>query len=66
MEALIPAPAYCEVQYMITFLNAQKKAPIEMHRHLFQAYVHNTARLQHITCMSAAGRVLIIIQPIAQ
>ena len=31
MEALIPAPADCEVQSMIKFLSAQSIAPIEIH-----------------------------------
>ena len=31
MEALIPAPADCEVQSVIKFLNAQSIAPIEIH-----------------------------------
>ena len=32
MEALIPAPADCEVQSVIKFLNKQGIAPIEIHR----------------------------------
>ena len=31
MEALIPAPADCEVRSLIKFLNAQSIAPIEIH-----------------------------------
>ena len=33
-EALIPAPADCEVQSVTKFLNAQSTAPIEIHRRL--------------------------------
>ena len=36
MEALIPAPANCEVLSSIKFLNAQAISPIEIHRQLCQ------------------------------
>ena len=35
MEALIPEPDDCEVRSVIKFLNAQSKAPIEIHRQLW-------------------------------
>ncbi|GFT16707.1 uncharacterized protein TNCV_1333271 [Trichonephila clavipes] len=38
METLIPSPAACEVRSVIKFLNAQKIAPIEIHRQLCQVY----------------------------
>ena len=38
MEALIPAPAYCEVRSVIKIFNAQSIAPIEIHRQLCQVY----------------------------
>ncbi|KAJ4436753.1 hypothetical protein ANN_16885 [Periplaneta americana] len=38
MEALIPSPAACEVRSVIKFFNAQRIAPIEIHRQLCQVY----------------------------
>ena len=61
MEALIPAPADCEVKYVIKFLNAL----IEINRQLCQVYGHTWLKDQHISCRSLAGRCLIIIHPIA-
>ena len=43
MEALIPAPADCEVRSMI--FNAKSIAPIEIHRQLCQVYGHTDRRL---------------------
>ena len=63
MEALIPAPADCEVRYMIKFLNAQSIAPIEIHRQLCQIYGHTQLGGQHISCRNSVGRCLIIIHP---
>ena len=39
MEALIPAPAHCEVRSVIKFLNAQSIAPVEIHCQPCQVYV---------------------------
>ena len=36
MEALIPAPADCEVRSVMKFLNAERIVPIEIHRQLCQ------------------------------
>ena len=36
VESLIPAPADCEVRFLIKILNAQSVAPIEIHRPLCQ------------------------------
>ena len=44
MEALIPAPADCEVQSVIKFFNAQSVAPIEIHRQLCTGLSSHTAR----------------------
>ena len=41
MEALIPAPANCEMHFVIKFLNAQSIVPIEIHCHLCQVYGPN-------------------------
>jgi hypothetical protein len=38
MDAVIPAPADCEVRSVIKFLHAQGIAPIEIHRQLCQVY----------------------------
>ncbi|KAJ4444382.1 hypothetical protein ANN_06174 [Periplaneta americana] len=38
MDAPIPAPATCEVQSVMKFLNAQGIAPIEIYRQLCQFY----------------------------
>ena len=62
MDALIPAPADCEVRSVIKFLNAQSIAPIEICQ-LCQVYGHT--RLD-IPCRSSAERCLIIIHPIAR
>ena len=64
MEALIPAPDNCEVQYIRKFLNAQSIAPIEIHRQLCRIYGHTRLNGLHISCRSFAGRCLIIIHPI--
>ena len=61
MEALIPAPANCEVRSMIIFLNAQSIAPIEIHRQLCQVYGHTRLDGQHISCRSSAERCVITI-----
>ena len=66
MEALIPAPANCEVRSVIKFLNAQRLEPIEIHCQLCQVYGHTWLDGQHISCRSSAGRCLIIINPIAR
>ena len=60
MEALIPAPADCEVRSVIKFLNAQNIAPIEFHRQLCQVYVHTRLDGQLISCRSSAERCSII------
>ena len=64
IEALIPAPANCEVQCEIKFLNTQSIAPIKIHRQLCQVYGHTSLDRRHISCRSLAGRCLIIIHPI--
>ena len=66
MDALIPVPADCEVRSMITFLNAQSIAPIEIHRQLYQVYGHTRLDGQHISCSSSVERRLNIIHPIAR
>ena len=38
MEALIPAPANCEVRSVVKFLNAQSIVLIEIHSQLCQVY----------------------------
>ena len=47
-EALIPAPAYCEVRSVIKFLNAQSLAPIEIYRQLCQVYGPNVMSKQMV------------------
>ena len=66
MEALIPAPADCEVRSMIKLLNAVSIAPIEIHRQLCQVDGHTRLDGQNISCRSSAGWCLIIIDPIAR
>ena len=63
IEALISAPADCEVRSVIKFLNAQSLAPIEIHRQLCQVYGHTRFDGQHISCSSSSGMCLIIIHP---
>ena len=65
MEALIPAPTECEVQFLIKFLNAQSIASIEIYQ-LCQIYGHTRLDGQHISCRSSVGRCLNIIHPIAR
>ena len=48
MEALIPAPADCEVRSVIKFLNAQNIAPIEIHRQLCRVYGPNVMSKQMV------------------
>ena len=57
MEALIPAPAYCEVRSIIEFLNAESIAPNEVHRQLYQVYSHTRLDGQHIPCRFFAWEV---------
>ena len=66
MGALIPAPADCEVQSMIKFLNAQSIAPIKISLQLCHVYAHIRLDSQHISCRSSARRCLIIIHPTAR
>ena len=47
-------------------MKAQCKAPIEIHRQLYQVYNHTQLDGQHISCRSSAGRCLIIIHPIVR
>ena len=61
MEALILAPADCDVRFVIRFLNEESIAPIEIHHQLHQVYNHTRLDGQHISCRSSAGRCLIII-----
>ena len=65
MEVLISAPADCKERFVITFLNAQRIAPIEIYGQLCQVNGHTWLDDQHI-CRSLAGRCLIIIHPIAR
>ena len=51
---------------MIKFLKAQNIAQTEIHRQLYQVYVHTRLDGQHISCRSSTGRCLIIIHPIAR
>ena len=53
LEALIPAPADCEVRSVIKCLYAQSIAPIEIHRHLF--LVHDHTRLHVNTSPAGFG-----------
>ena len=64
MEALIPAPADCEVRSVIKFFNAKSIAPIEIHHELCQVYGLTRLDGQHISCRSSAGRCLINIHSI--
>ena len=48
MEALIPAPANCEVQSAIEFLNAQNIARFEIHHQLCQVNGPNLMRKQTV------------------
>ena len=48
MEALIPAPANCEVQSAIEFLNAQNIARFEIHHQLCQVSGPNLMRKQTV------------------
>jgi histone-lysine N-methyltransferase SETMAR len=48
MEALIPAPADCEVRSVIKFLNAQSIAPIEIRRQLCRVYGPNVMSKQMV------------------
>jgi hypothetical protein len=50
MEALIPAPANCEVRLVIKFLNAQSIVPIEIHRQLCRVYGPNIISKQMVRC----------------
>ena len=65
MEALIPAPADCEVRSVIKFLSAKCIAPIEI-RQLCEVYGHKRLDDEQISCWSSAGRCLIFIHSIAQ
>ncbi|PNF26371.1 hypothetical protein B7P43_G17995 [Cryptotermes secundus] len=59
MEALIPAPADCEVRSVIKFLNAQSIAPIEIDRQLRRVYGPNimSKQMVHRWCRQfSAGR----------
>ena len=56
MEAVIPATVECEMRSMITFLNAQSIAPVEIHRQLCQVYGHTRLDGQHsMVSTSPAG-----------
>ena len=66
LEALIPAPADCEIRCVIKFLNTQSISPIEIHRQLCQVYGHTWLDGQYISCRSSAGRCLIIIHSVAR
>ena len=59
MEALIPAPADCEVRSMLWFFIAQNISLIEIHRQLCQVYGYTRSTVN--TSRSSAGRCLIII-----
>lgn len=48
MEALIPAPADCEVRSVIKFLNAQSIVPIEIHHQLCWVYGPNVMSKQMV------------------
>ena len=63
VEALIPAPAGCEMRSLIKFLNAQNIQPIEIDHQLCQVYDHTRLDGQHISYRSSAGRCSIIIHP---
>ena len=47
-NALIPAPAGCEVRSVITFLNAQNIAAIKIYRQLCQIYGPNVKNKQMV------------------
>ena len=66
MEALIRAPADCEVLSVIKFFNAQSIAPFEIHCQLCQVYGHTRIDGQHFSSRSSAARYLIFIHPIAR
>ena len=48
MEALIPAPAHCEVRSVIKFLNAQSIVQTEIHHQLCEVYGHTARRSTHL------------------
>ena len=67
MEALIPAPAGCEVCSVIKFLNAQSIALIRIHHQLCQIMAGYTwLESQHISCWSLVGACLIIIHRLSE
>ena len=51
---------------MISFLNAESVAPIEIHRQLCHDYGHTQLDGQRMSCRNSAGRCLIIIHPITR
>ena len=50
MEALIPAPADCEVRSVVKFLNALSIEPIKIHHQLCQVYGPNVMSKQAVRC----------------
>ena len=54
METFIPAPADREMWSVITYLNAQSIAPIEIHCQLCH-YGHTRLDDKHISCKSSSG-----------
>ena len=66
MEALIPAPADCEMRSLTKLLKALRIAPIEIHRQLCQVYGHTRLDGPDISCRISAGGCLFIIHPISR
>ena len=58
MEALIPAPADCEMRSVIKFLNAQSTGPMKIHRQLCQVYGDTRLDGQHISSIHPTARTL--------
>ena len=65
VEALISAPADCEVRFAIKFFNALSKALVEIHLQLCQVYGHMARRSTHLL-LEFGGRCLIIIHPVTR
>ena len=64
MEALIPAPADCEVPSVIKFFNPQSIAPIEIYQLLPGLWTHTARRSTHL--MQEFGWEVFNHHPIAQ
>ena len=66
MDDLSPTPSDCEMRSVINCLYAESIAPIEIHRQLCQIYGHTWFDGQHNSCISSAGRYIIIFHHISR